>query len=201
MQNCFFKIGQVYISLGEFDKAVKNFQKAIDSDPELYESWYFMGLIMEFEEKWMQAAHFFKKSFELNSGDYNSALKLAQNEYKTGNVNSAEEAFQQAEILNPMDTDLYVSWSEMYLEENNFDQAISLLKSGIEELPESAILYYRLVVCFLKSGNYQKAFQYLENALLLDFEGHADLYNYFPDLEANKMLYNIINQFREGENE
>ena len=59
----------------------------------------------------------------------------------------------------------------------------------------------QLVICYLKIGNYQKAFQYLENALLLDFEGHSELYKHFPDLESNKVLFNIINQFREGENE
>jgi hypothetical protein len=41
----------------------------------------------------------------------------------------------------------------------------------------------------------------LENALILNFDGHQELYEHFPDLEANKVLFNIINQFREGENE
>jgi tetratricopeptide (TPR) repeat protein len=123
---------------------------------------------------------------------------LAQNEFKLGNLNAAEDAFQKAEELNPMDVDLYLSWSEMYMDRGEYEDAANLIQSGIEELPESSLLYYRIVICLLKAGNFQKAFQFLENALILDFDGHKELYEYFPDLEANKVLFNIINQFREG---
>jgi hypothetical protein len=46
-------------------------------------------------------------------------------------------------------------------------------------------------------GKYKQAFQYLENALLLNFDKHSILFDFFPGLEANKALLGIINQYRE----
>jgi hypothetical protein len=36
----------------------------------------------------------------------------------------------------------------------------------------------------------------LENALILDFDGHTALFDFFPKIETQKALYKIIEQFR-----
>jgi hypothetical protein len=58
------------------------------------------------------------------------------------------------------------------------------------------MLYYHAVVFLINAGFYKEAFNYLENALFLDFQNHTILFEYFKDLEIQKALFKIIEQFR-----
>jgi hypothetical protein len=55
-------------------------------------------------------------------------------------------------------------------------------------------------VYLINSGKFKEAFNYLENALILDFDGHLTLFEFFPQLETQKALYKIIEQFRKENN-
>jgi hypothetical protein len=73
---------------------------------------------------------------------------------------------------------------------------MEIINDGLEELPKRADLYYRAVIYLIAKGLYKKGFTYLEKALFLDYEGHTVLYDYFPNLETQKALYKIIQQYR-----
>ena len=47
-----------------------------------------------------------------------------------------------------------------------------------------------------RNGSFKEAFNYLENALILDFDGHTALFDFFPKIETQKALHKIIEQFR-----
>ena len=55
---------------------------------------------------------------------------------------------------------------------------------------------YRMVVYQISAGRYKEAFAYLENALILDFENHEVLFDFFPKIETQKALFKIIDQHR-----
>ena len=80
--------------------------------------------------------------------------------------------------------------------QGNFEEAIDTIKNAIEINPDDAELYYRLTAYLLSAGNYREAYNYLENALILDFEKHTLLFEYFPELESQKALSRIIDQYR-----
>jgi hypothetical protein len=48
----------------------------------------------------------------------------------------------------------------------------------------------------IEAGQFKEAFNYLENALILNFEGHTVLFDFFPKPETQKALFKIIDQFR-----
>ena len=71
-----------------------------------------------------------------------------------------------------------------------------MLAQAFQENPDDAEIFYRMTVYLIEAGQYKEAFNYLENALILDFDGHATLFEFFPKLETQKALYKIIEQFR-----
>ena len=81
-------------------------------------------------------------------------------------------------------------------EQGDYEMAISILEKGLEECPDNAEMYYRGVVYLIGSGSYKNAINRLETALMLDFEGHEVLFDFFPNLPTQKALYRIIDQFR-----
>jgi hypothetical protein len=67
---------------------------------------------------------------------------------------------------------------------------------GLDEIPDCAELYYRICAYLIGDGKYKEAFNYLENALFLDFEKHTAILDFFPNLEIQKALFKVIEQYR-----
>ena len=84
-----------------------------------------------------------------------------------------------------------------YFEQGDYEQAISVLETGLDECPDNPDLYYRGVVYLISSGSYKNAINRLETALMLDFDRHEVLFDFFPNLPTQKALYRIIDQFRQ----
>jgi hypothetical protein len=70
------------------------------------------------------------------------------------------------------------------------------LERGLGEIPNESDFLYRMAVYQIEDGKFKEAFNYLENALILDFEGHRMLFDFFPKPETQKALFKIIDQFR-----
>jgi tetratricopeptide (TPR) repeat protein len=148
------------------------------------------------KEKFFESIHYFKKALKLTKENANYWVGLADAEFNLGNMQASSEAYEEAINLEPGIMETYVNLALIYFEQNRFEEAIDVTLEGIEELPESAELYYRMVVYQIKMGNYKEAFSFLENGLNLDFEKHTILYNLMPELKKQKAIYKIISQFR-----
>ena len=83
----------------------------------------------------------------------------------------------------------------VYYEQGEFEQAISVIEAGLDEIPDHSELFYRSVVYFMAAGSYKHAISKLETALMLDYEGHKVLFDFFPDLHTQKALYRIIERY------
>jgi len=89
-----------------------------------------------------------------------------------------------------------LNWSFIYYEQGDHEKAIETLSIGFDEIPDDPEIFYRMTVYLIEAGRFKEAFNYLENALILDFEGHTALFDFFPKIETQKALYKIIEQFR-----
>ncbi|MDZ7608704.1 MAG: hypothetical protein U5K79_24670 [Cyclobacteriaceae bacterium] len=74
---------------------------------------------------------------------------------------------------------------------------MNVIIQALNEIPDSAELYYRATAYLLAIGKYKEAYNHLENALILDFDKHISLFEFIPKLETQKALYKIIDQFRQ----
>ncbi len=148
--------------------------------------------------KWYESLPFLQKAIKLNeqNGDY--YLALAETEYKIGNVVSSIEAFTKAAEVDPTNPDVYLVWSLVPFDQGNFDKANDIIQMGIEEMPKEADLHYRSVVYLIHSGMYREALISLEAALTLNYDAHVQLFEFFPELEKQKALYKIIQQYKQS---
>jgi tetratricopeptide (TPR) repeat protein len=113
-------------------------------------------------------------------------------------MQASSDAYEEAINLEPGIMETYVNLSVIYFEQNRFEEAVDVIREGIEESPEEPELYYRMVVYLVKMGKYKDAFSYLENALTLDFDRHTILYELMPELKKQKAIYKIIAQYRDN---
>ncbi len=189
-------LGHCYFELKDYSLALKSYHKGIKIEPLLHESWYGVGLILEEQEKWLEAVHFFTKAHQIDETYVKYIKALAQTEYQLGNIVSSIEYFQKAIAFDGKDTNVWISWSYVYHEQGDTEQAMTIILDALEELPDEAELFYRLACYLITKGNLKEAFIYLENALILNYEMHTVLFEFFQDLETQKALVKIIDQYR-----
>jgi hypothetical protein len=71
-----------------------------------------------------------------------------------------------------------------------------MINEAISLMPDEALLYYRNAAYMFSSGSFKEALLYLENGILLDYDSHAVLYDFFEDIKTQKMLYKIIQDIK-----
>jgi tetratricopeptide (TPR) repeat protein len=160
------------------------------------EAWFGAGACLEKQEKWYQALHFYNKALKLHVENAEYWKAIAHAEFKVGNIISSLDAYEEASKLDSTDKEIWLNWSFIYYEQGDYQKAIDTLVPGFTEVPDDAELFYRITVYLIEAGRFKEAFNYLENALILNFDGHAMLFDFFPQIETQKALYKIIEQFR-----
>jgi tetratricopeptide (TPR) repeat protein len=136
------------------------------------------------------------KALKLDPDNPGYWITVAETEYKLGNIISSIDAWEEACVLDPSNMEIWLKWSQIYYEQGDFEKAIEIILKGIDELPETSELYYRATAYLIAAGKYKQAFNYLENALILNFENHTVLLEFFPKLQTQKALFKIIDQYR-----
>jgi len=192
----YLNLGHCKLQLMDFNNAVIYYKKAMEFDQMQGDPWFFTGKIMEAQEKWLEAAHFFRKATQIETEKDHFWGHLAGAEHKLGNINAAQESYEQALLLNPDVPENYLNFAEFYSDQGFFKEASDILQKGTWELPEEAVIYYELVAAQLKSGDPKDALLNLESALALNYEEHKVLLKHFPDLKENNVLYGIIQNYK-----
>ncbi len=189
-------IGSAYENLGHYDLGLKYFQKSTKLDPLYDEAIFGAGNCLEKQEKWYQALHFFNKAIKISNDNADYWKAAAHAEYKIGNTISSISAYEEASLLDPEDKEIWLNWSFIYYEQGEHQKAMEVLLQGMEEIPNEPELLYRMTAYLIEAGKFKEALNYLENALILNFDGHTVLFDFFSKLETQKALFKIIDQYR-----
>ena len=195
----FCHIGACYEKMETFDLAVKYYQKAVKLDQLYHEAWFGLGVVLSIQKKFYEAVHFLTKATKLEPENalYWKSLAFAEN--STGNIVSAVDAYIEASELDPSDAQTWLDWSEVYYDQGNYENAYAIVEGGLNELPDNTELLYRSVVYLVSANRYKEAFSKLEIALILDFEGHTLLFDFFQNPQTQTALFRIIEQYRKNE--
>ena len=172
------------------------FYQTVHEDPLLDKGWLAITNFHYSKRNYDKALHYINKALNIDSENPLYWKSVAEAEFHVGNIVSSLEAYEEASMLAPDDKEIWLDWSFIYYEQGEFDKAIDLIISGMDELPDESDYYYRVTAYLIAAGKYKEAFNYLENALILNFENHTILFEFFPHLETQKALFKIIDQFR-----
>ena len=150
---------------------------------------------MECQDRHPEAIPFYRKAVDLDADNFDSWMSLASCEYKVGHQTSAYEALQEALRLNSADLRMWLEWSDMLWDDENFDGAISFLEEGIKMNPTLPELYFHAAGYSFMNGMAGKGANYLENALILDPSKRKLFLRMEPMLKELPMVRNLIAQY------
>ncbi len=127
--------GLVYGDKGEYDRAIEDYNKAIELDPKYWESYMNLGFIYLKKGEYARALENYNKTVEINpdSLSYNNRGFVY---FDTKEYESALKDFEKAATLNPKNMDTLLGLAVTCLEMNNIKKAKEYLNKAIKLNPE-----------------------------------------------------------------
>jgi tetratricopeptide (TPR) repeat protein len=192
-------IGAAYEKTGQYEIGLRYYTKASKIDSLYHQAWFGVGTCFAFKENWLEATHFFKKAIKIDPLNTSYLKSLAESEYSLGNSVSSIEIYEQLCQLEPVNAAVWLDWSSIYYDQGDYQKALNIIEMGLSDTPDRSDYLYRKTVYLLAYGKYKEAMVILEQALILNYEGHVQVYNFFEDLTIQKALFKIIDKYRKDD--
>lgn len=192
----YYNIGECYEKLSDYDNALKLYYQAVELDENLAEPWAGIGVIFDEEGKTKTAVKYIKKAIELDPYNTEFLLIQADMHIKLKEYNNAAICFRKIEELDPLDPDLWVEYADLYIVKKDYEKATQILKTGLIHQSENSRILYRLAAVLFRQGNEIQGQYYLENALELDFDGHAEMIEFYPAVIENDRVADLIQIYK-----
>ncbi len=173
-----YRLGEAYRALGEPDRALSEYQRAkelnsfLPGDTADLASCYFgEARVYDAQEKWKTAVWHYEVGLELrpDAAAYASLGDIYH--YQLRDLPTAESYVQKAIALEPTQACWHVALGEVYISQEKYGEALAELETAADLRDwdsEGAEAYVALGQSYYGLGQYEKAIQAFQEALILD---------------------------------
>ena len=168
----YIRLAQLYNFLGEWEKALDNSKKALETDRGQIDALSIITGIYIKDEKFDQAIQVCEEQKKINETDasFSAAIEnlegnicLAKKDFKM-----ARHHFEKAININPDILPPYPALAKLSIEENQIDKAISEYKAMLKKNPEYLAGYMALGIIYEENGDGKKAEAIYREALKIN---------------------------------
>jgi tetratricopeptide (TPR) repeat protein len=179
--------GVVLFEMGRTDKALEDYDKAIELDSSYAKAYASRGLVFEKMGRFDKAIADYDKVIALNPSESQSYNNRGLVFEKMGRFDKAIQDYDRAIALNPSNSDLYYNRGNSYDEMGRFDKAIADYDKAITLNPRDSQSYNNRGLVFEKMGELGKAIADYDKAIALD-ASNSEAYNNLRAAREKKLL-------------
>jgi tetratricopeptide (TPR) repeat protein len=143
-------IGQLWIEIGDYARAVDTFHQALQSDPSLRKAHYFAGQADIRWEHWPEAAQEFQAELKLEPANPDALYNLGFVYLQQSHVDDAVALFQQVLSLQPDHANAQYEFGKILLDRGQLKEAVDHLEAATRLSPESDYMHYQLQAAYRK---------------------------------------------------
>jgi len=172
---------------GEYDAAIRSFNKAIEINPKSANAYYFRGLVYIETNDLNKAISDNTNAIILNATFTNAYINRGAILYENGNYEDAIKDLDQAIQLNPSDYKTFIARADNYYQLGQFGNAINDYTNALTLNSNSAYIYLMRADAFYKMKAYQEAINDYEKSIFLNdtleraYNNYAFLLSTCPD--------------------
>ncbi len=172
-------LGNVHISLREFDEAIALFSKAVSVDPRYKYAYYNWGRALEFQGKYEEALKQYQAAVNAD-GKY----AVAWNDWgrmltELKKYDEAIEKFQKALELNPSDAHVYhLNWGVVLERLEQYEEALKQYQISVNANPKYAVAHAAMGTILYRLKRLDEAIRSYEKAVEVenrDANSHVNL--------------------------
>lgn len=160
-------IGRLYLKSGAYEKALREYQKAIGQDAQLATAHNGIGIAYAMLKKYPEAIAAQHKTLALqpNFAKAHAALGLIYLMQEKAEL--ALHHYQQAVVLEPQLLEAHLKIGLILLRENRYAAAAEAYQAILAHNPRNADAYHNLGLCYARQGKTEPAIVALEKAVNL----------------------------------
>jgi tetratricopeptide (TPR) repeat protein len=113
-----------------------------------------------------------------------------------GEIEDAQISFAKVAELDPDNIEIWLDYSHSFAVDFDFFGTMECINNGIEHQPHNADLLYRKFNYLVKFKKFKEAYAVLEEALMMDFDAHIEIFIYDEKLKDDDNLLRIIEMFK-----
>jgi spermidine synthase len=162
------RLGNAYDMLGEIDKAVASYEKALADNPHPEGVYYNLGMAFSKKGDLDRAIEYYKKALDLKPDYAEARNNLGYAYLKKGFVEMAIQEFADALSVDPTLPEAYNNLGNAYIKKGDLGKAIAKYEQAIVVNPRFASAYYNLGVAYRRKGQLDKAIAMLKEAVVFD---------------------------------
>jgi tetratricopeptide (TPR) repeat protein len=167
----YYHLAEVEARTGDKSTALVHLQKAIEINPYFVKAYRALGSLYEEEKDYLAARSIYNKGLRYAPEDSTLLNNLAWiNLVHFADKAGAYLLLRKAINLAPDDPDIQDSLGWWYYLNNDYHQAIALLKQSVQATPDNPLFRYHLGMASLKAGEERLALSNLKKALQLGIE-------------------------------
>lgn len=174
------RLGWFFYEKGQVDKAIAQYQKALEINPYFADGHNNLGNALLKKEQVDEAIAQFQKALELKPDFGEVYNNLGYALLKKGQVDEAIAQYQKALEINPNYADAYINLGKALLQKGQVDKAIEQYQKALEINPNYADAYMNLGKALLQKGQTDGAIVQFQMALKINpnyAEAHNNLGN------------------------
>jgi superkiller protein 3 len=181
-------LGEVFDAIDDRARAIVNFEKALEIDPELVEIYYPLGVLHFEGNEFAKAEAYFKSALPTrDAADAEIQNYMGLTAARQGRDEDAILFFQKAIELKSDYAEAYFNLGEALDRLNRFDDAIAAYRKALEINPRYAAAQYNLGVAYYNRERYEEA----AAAYRLAVDSQKD------DLDSQKNLADSYRQLKQ----
>ena len=172
----YYNRGLVYEDQGEVERAIDDYTKAIDLNPNYANAYNNRGLVYENKGEVERAIEDFNRAIQLNPNLAETHNNRALTYKDQGEIERAINDFNRAIQLKPDDAKTYYNRALTYKDQGEIERAINDFNRAIQLKPDDAEAYYNRGVVHAKKEDYKHAIEDYTKAIQLN-PNYAIAYN------------------------
>jgi arylsulfatase A-like enzyme/Flp pilus assembly protein TadD len=171
----YIDLGLCYKRLGQYDRAVEQFKKALLRDPRNTVASYNLAHTYALAGRTDEAMAGFQRTLQINPYESKALTGLGIAYQLGGDMEQAMAEYESALQINPSDWTALANLGTAFLSQGNSDKAIAYLKRALEINPKDAEAYNTLGSALLVKGDLTAAATTFRQAIGLK-ANYADAY-------------------------
>jgi tetratricopeptide (TPR) repeat protein len=163
-----WKMGTVYLDLGENAKAVDQFQRALKINPRRADNYHGLGRAFYLLGKLKDAEAAYRAGLQINPNSAELNADLGVLYYEQNRFAEAEEVLKRAVSLDPSTADFTESLGTTFYAQLKFAEAEAAIRSAVRLKPDSGVLQTKLGDALYAQQKYAEAQGAFRRGVLLE---------------------------------
>jgi tetratricopeptide (TPR) repeat protein len=152
----------------EYDKAIYNYEKAIEVKPSDINSYLLLGNTYFQAGKIDKSIEIYKKVLLNDKNSSYAYIGLAENLLTIGEINESQSNFDKGLAKDILSADSYASYAKLFLEKGDYKSSQDYIDKALKVDPDSALTYSIKALLNADKFYFEQAFKDIDKAIDLD---------------------------------